>query len=314
VEFSILGEMVKMMKYTSRSYQSNQDLFETGRLLRCAYSSSKYLNACSVCRFDIWAQRRLDETASFAETDWQKQFRFWFDESGELAGATFAYENHHRHKNPDPFAIVLHPEHIRLAEPMLEWAETQASPEVEIVESNLHLLELVQARGYTRSADFMSMREKKLAGSDPEPVNLPVGYRIEVLDQSRWNAYFMALNDVFNMMDTTQAYHSLQQAPSNVHDLHLLVLSEKDKIAAFCSVWLDRENHVAEFEPVGTVPGFQKKGLGSAILASACNRLREMDCPLVKVESWSESFGANRLYSSNLLEEVGRFHSWKKAG
>ena len=228
------------MRYSIRSYQSNNDLFETGQLLRHAYARSKFLNAWSVCRFDIWAQRRLDDAASYAETDWQKQFRLWFDETGGLAGAVFAFDNHHTRKNPDLYAILLHPDHEELAEPMLDWAETQATAEVEVVENNSLLLELVQERGYIRSNDFMILREKQLAGTTLEPVNLPAGYHIEVLGYSKWNAYFAAVNAVFNMMDTAQAFRSIQQAPSNVQDLHLLVLSEKDEIAAFCSVWLDR--------------------------------------------------------------------------
>ena len=46
--------------------------------------------------------------------------------------------------------------------------------------------------------------------------------------------------------------------------------------------------------------------------AHACNRLCPMDCPRVKVESWSESAGANRLYSACGLMEYDHWYSWKK--
>jgi ribosomal protein S18 acetylase RimI-like enzyme len=81
-----------------------------------------------------------------------------------------------------------------------------------------------------------------------------------------------------------------------VPDLHFLVWSDQDEVAAFCSLWIDPVNHYAEFEPVGTVPRFQKRGLGSALLAYARNQLREKGCPLATVQSWSASEGANKLY------------------
>jgi ribosomal protein S18 acetylase RimI-like enzyme len=76
------------------------------------------------------------------------------------------------------------------------------------------------------------------------------------------------------MMDTHEAFASIQKAPSNVHDLHLNVVDEQNQIAAFCSVWLDLENNVAEFEPVGTLPQFQEQGLAAALMTDACNRAR----------------------------------------
>ena len=159
----------------------------------------------------------------------------------------------------------------------------------------------------------MVMREKPLANTPHETVSLPWGYSIRVLDESEWQHYFEAVHVVFNMLDTHEAFASIQRAPSNVHTLHLNVVNEQNQIAAFCSVWLDRENNVAEFEPVGTVPQFQKQGLAGALMAHACNRLRDMNCPQVNVESWSESVGANKLYSAGGFMEQDRLYSWRKS-
>jgi ribosomal protein S18 acetylase RimI-like enzyme len=158
----------------------------------------------------------------------------------------------------------------------------------------------------------MYFREKFLSGTNMEPVNLPAGYKIEIMKHSNWISYFIAVNAVFNMMDNVDSFRSILQGPSNVPELHLNVVSDNNEIAAFCSVWLDRENNVASFEPVGTVPQFQKMGLGAALLAHASNKLREMRCPLVTVESWSESIGANKLYSAAGMVEIDSMYNWKK--
>jgi GNAT superfamily N-acetyltransferase len=300
------------MNYTSHAYRSRDDLYDIGRLIRRAYSSDKYFNAWSFCRFDIWAQRRIADAEAFHAPEWQEGFRCWRAENGSLVAAAFAHDNHRLRKNPEQYALILDPDHRQLADEILDWAETNIAPEIEVLQSNQTLLPLVQSRGYTCSNDFMVIREKELTDTSWEPVNVAQGYSITVLDESEWQDYFCAVHEVFNMMDTVEAFSSIRRAPSNVDELHLDVINEKNEIAAFCSVWLDRDNNVAEFEPVGTVPQFQKKGLGSALLAHACNRLPEMGCRRLKVESWSESAGANKLYDACGLIEKDRLYSWKK--
>jgi GNAT superfamily N-acetyltransferase len=300
------------MKYTSHPYRSTDDLYEIGKLIRRAYSSDKYFNAWSSCRFDIWAQRRIADAEVFHAPEWQEGFRLWRAENGVLVAAAFAHDNHRLRKNPEQYAFILDPDHRQLTEELLDWTESNIAPEIEILQSNQALNQLVQSRGYICSNDFMVIREKELIDIPVEPMGLAQGYSITVLDEARWQDYFCAVHEVFNMMDTVEAFSSIRRAPSNVDELHLDAVNEKNEIAAFCSVWLDRENNVAEFEPVGTVPQFQKKGLGAALLADACNRLREMGCPRVKVESWSESVGANKLYNACGLIEKDRLYSWKK--
>jgi ribosomal protein S18 acetylase RimI-like enzyme len=295
------------MKYTARPYQSRNDLYQIGKLIRHAYARHKCF-----CRYDIWALRRLADAGSFNDHSWQEYFQLMYDDTGALVGAAFAFDNHHWHKNPEPYALVLDPDHAPLVKPLFDWAESSGMSEVEILQANTFLSDVAELRGYTRSKDFMIVREKTLANTHPERVNLPPGYSIRALHRSEWTSYFEAVQAVFNMMDTPEAFASIQQAPSSVHELHLNAVNDQDQIAAFCSVWLDRENNIAEFEPVGTVPQFQKQGLGAALIAYACNRLREMNCPKVKVESWSESVGANKLYSSCGLMEYDRLYGWKK--
>lgn len=299
------------MNYTLRSYQPEKDLYEIGRLIRRAYVRQKYFNAWSFCRYDIWSQRRIADATAFHDDLWQKNFQLVHDETGTLLGAAFAFNNHHWRNDPEPYALILDPDYPQLADVLLDWAESRGMREVEILQGNTLLMDLVQSRGYSCSSDFMVLREKPLANTPPETVNLLPGYSIRILQESEWDCYFEAVHALFNMMDTHEAFASIRQTPSNVDELHLNVLNEQNQIAAFCSVWLDRENNVAEFEPVGTLPAFQKQGLAAALIAYACNRLREMSCPQANVASWSESVGANKLYSACGFMEQDRLYSWR---
>jgi ribosomal protein S18 acetylase RimI-like enzyme len=299
------------MKYTARPYQSRNDLVEIGKLIRRAHARQTYFNAWSFCRYDIWSQRRIADAESFHDDLWQKHFQLVYDETGSLAGTAFAFNNHHWRNDPEPYALILDPEHAHLAVTLIEWAESSGMREIEVLQGNRFLTDLIQSRGYARSSDFMVMREKPLANTPQESVNLPNGYSIRVLERSEWDCYFEAVHTVFNMMDTHEAFASIQQSPSNAHDLHLNVVNEQNQIAAFCSVWLDHDNNIAEFEPVGTLPQYQKQGLAAALMACACNRLREMGCAQANVESWSESVGAHKLYSGCGFVEQDRLYSWR---
>ena len=301
------------MNYTARPYQSKDNLYQIGKLIRRAYAKHKHFNAWSFCRFDIWSQRRIADTESFDDPSWQEYFQLLYDKNGTLVGAAFASDNHHWRKNPEPYTLLLDPDHPSLATTLLDWAEANGMCEVEILQGNPFLKDLVESRGYTRSNDSMIMREKPLASTLCETVKLPPGYSISILHESEWLSYFKAVHSVFNMMDTPEAFASIKRAPSNIDELHLNIVNDQNQIAAFCSVWLDRQNNVAEFEPVGTVSQFQKQGLAAALLAYACNRLREMKCSQVNVESWSESVGANKLYSACGLMEQDRLYGWNKS-
>ena len=300
-----------MTRIHERLCQTASDLFRIGSLIRRVYAQAPNWNTWSFARFDIWAQRRIADERAFGKTDWHRHVALW-ETGGDLAGAVLI----------DPregASLIGDPDQRGLIQPMLDWAEACRRADwppdkpfiVEAMESNTFTQEHLQARGYSRRAEHMIYREKPLGAARPEPVTLPPGFAIRILESPQgWLQYFDAVNAVFKFTVTVEAFEYVLQAPSAVHDLHLNVMSEQGELAAFCSMWIDHQNNFAEFEPVGTVPTFQKRGLASALLAEASNRLRAMGCPRVTVFSWSESVGANRLYEGAGLEVKDRVRNW----
>jgi ribosomal protein S18 acetylase RimI-like enzyme len=185
---------------------------------------------------------------------------------------------------------------------------------IEAMESNVVRCDLMKVRGYTLYPGYFIHRHKPLDPNEIEPVNLPPGFSIKPLetDEDR-RLYPIAVQSVFNRSATVEQDEFLKQALSYVPELNLLVWSDQNEIAAFCTVWIDPVNHTAEFEPVGTAPSFQKRGLGSALLAYGHNRLRQMGCPLATVQSWSTSEGANKLYQAAGLLPKDHQLNWVKA-
>ena len=279
-----------------RPYQRRVDLLNIGQLIRGAYAIAPNWNTYSFARFDIWAQRRIGDEVLSNEIGWQADLRLWETGDGVLVGAVF-FES-------DRDAMLIgHPDWPELIEPMLDYAEARyvekgsAEPlMIEAMESNAARCQLLARRGYELYPGYFIHRHKPLDPNELEPVNLPPGYTIAQLTRGDLPQYLQAVFAVFGRSGTVESDPFLSQAPSYVPELDLMVMSDCHEVAAFCTVWVDPVNHYAEFEPVGTVPCFQKRGLGSALLAYACNRLREKGCPLVTVQSWNESVGANQLY------------------
>ncbi len=284
------------MSLQHRPYQRRIDLLSIGQLIRGAYAIAPNWNTYSFARFDIWAQRRIGDEVVLNRVDWQSDFRLWETGDGLLVGAVF-FES-------DRDAVLIgHPNWPDLIEPMLEYAEaqyqTKGSTEplmIEAMESNVVRCELLKSRGYELYPGYFIHRHKPLDPAVIEPVNLPSGYTIKLLTREDLPQYLRAVFAVFGRSGTVESDPFLAQAPSYVPELDLMVMSDKNEVAAFCTVWVDPVNHYAEFEPVGTVPSFQTRGLGSALLAYAHNQVRSLGCPLATVQSWSTSEGANKLY------------------
>jgi GNAT superfamily N-acetyltransferase len=283
-----------------------------GNLLRRVYAVQPNWNTYSFARFDIWEQRRLADVALFNNTDWQQDIQLWED-NGDLLGAVFF-------ESPTDAALISDPAYPERDVLLLDWAEMRYREKgsdqplmVEALESNTTRCDLMQAHGYTLFPDYFIHRHKPLDPHEIEPVNLPPGFSIkrnETAEDDRLCR--LAGLEVFKRGGTAEQDEFLKQAPSYVEDLHLLVWSDQHEVAAFCSLWIDPANHYAEFEPVGTVPRFQKRGLGSALLAYAHNRLREKGCPLATVQSWSASEGANKLYQAAGLRPKDNQLNWIK--
>jgi GNAT superfamily N-acetyltransferase len=303
----------KIMTTTQRPYHSSADLRAMGNLLRRAYAAQPNWNTYSFARFDIWMQRRLADEVLFDKSDWQPDFQLW-ESDGNLIGAVFF-------ESPSDAVLISDPAYPDLVGVMLDRAEARYREKgsdqplmIEAMESNTERCDLLRARGYTLFPAYFIHRHKPLDPKDIERVNLPPGFSIKPIEtEEDRRLYPLAVQSVFNRSATVEQDEFLKQAPSYTPDLHLVIWSEQREIAAFCTAWIDPANHYAEFEPVGTVPRFQKRGLGSALLAYAHNRLREKGCPLATVQSWSASEGANKLYQAAGLLPQDRQLNWVRS-
>ena len=99
---------------------------------------------------------------------------------------------------------------------------------------------------------------------------------------------------------------------SGVYDPELDIVAESPdgQIAAFCIVWLDPVNRVGNFEPVGTHPDFQRRGLGKAVMSEALLRLQTRGMAGAIVATHEDNQPAVQLYQSmgfRQMDRLGRY-------
>ena len=89
--------------------------------------------------------------------------------------------------------------------------------------------------------------------------------------------------------------------------LDLVALTPNDKLGAFGTVWYDDVTRTGSFEPVGTTPEHQRKGLDKVVITEALRRLKHMRVLYATVGSYSPpTLDSSVMSPDDLLLSVGR--------
>jgi mycothiol synthase len=184
---------------------------------------------------------------------------------------------------------------------------------------------LFTERGYTParfSAEHMRYRFISTtlnAGlSQPIPDSAPpAGYTVRALgDESELPARSWLSWKVFHPDEPDEKYQgwewyrNVQRIPIYRRDLDILAVAPDGELAAFCTVWFDDITRTAVFEPVGTHPRHQKRGLGKAVMSEGLRRAQRLGATLATVSSYSK--GAHALYESMGFTNVDILEPWIK--
>ncbi len=92
--------------------------------------------------------------------------------------------------------------------------------------------------------------------------------------------------------------HLMANAPGYEADLDNIAVREDGTVGAAALVWVDDVNRIGEFEPVGTRPEFQRRGLGRAVMLRGLAKLRERGMRTACVGTNATNVAAIGLYES----------------
>jgi GNAT superfamily N-acetyltransferase len=217
--------------------------------------------------------------------------RLWFS-GGALVAWGWAYLPHQVRRSDGSvqdvtrayLAYQVHPGHAALVDEVIGWYDAVAAGIERTVmpcATDEFALKRWAAHGYQTdpaslgdTGSWTQLNERDLTEIE-QPV-LPDGFRFRTADEAGPEAAVQAHLDAWAPSTyTAEGYEGVRRTAPYRGDLHVLVEAPDGTMAASTIMWLDEASKTAEFEPVGTHPGYRRQGLGTAMLLHGMHLARE---------------------------------------
>jgi GNAT superfamily N-acetyltransferase len=306
------------MKPTMRNYQGEADYWRIREFLReVTLLNDRHEYSWSLLRWDYWRyhvnmnifHQELEEVVTLWEADGQIVAMLNPDSPGEAF-----FQVHPTYRDTDLFCAMLDAAEAKLpnhredgSKHLLVWVN----------ETDMLFKNILTQCGFIRSKyQAEHMRHRLLTQPVPDSV-APAGYTVRALgDESElparswlsWKAFHPDEPD--EKYEGWEWYMNVQRVPLYNRDLDIVAVASDGELAAFCTVWVDNVTHTAVFEPVGTHPEHQKRGLGKAVMSEGLRRAQKLGATLASVSSYSP--GAHALYESMGFTEYDLLEPWIK--
>lgn len=306
------------MKLMRRKYQTEDDNWLIRSFLRELYMlHGRREVGWPVYRWDYW---RWHVNKNIFRFDLSAAVFLWEAVDGRLAAMVHP-------DGPGEAFLQVHPawrstdlEVAMMAVAETQFAVTQADGRQRLViwahQEDALRQDLLQRRGYVKGEHPEFQRRRCLDAPIPD-FQPPAGYSLRALgDESEhparswlsWKAFHPDVPD--ERYQGWAWYRNVQRAPLYRRDLDLVAVAPDGELAAFCTLWFDDVTRTAAFEPVGTHPAHQRRGLGKALMAEGLRRVHDLGATLCTVGSYSEAAGA--LYASLGFAEYDLSTPWMK--
>jgi ribosomal protein S18 acetylase RimI-like enzyme len=95
-------------------------------------------------------------------------------------------------------------------------------------------------------------------------------------------------------------------------DHDIVAVAQDGQVGAFGIIWPDAGSLVGLFEPVGTHPNFQRKGLGRAVMQEGLRRLQSCGMKQAIVSTYEDNPTAIKFYESLGFQVVFHLGTYEK--
>lgn len=298
------------MTLTHRPFRDASDVERMKRVLTSARAAAPYSSYLHVGDLD-W---RLYGPHGFPLSD---IVQLW-EVDGEVAGflllgaAGFDYQ------------VMPHRRATRLEHEILEWGQRatlrwrrghglDASCEVEAFADDRQRVALLEELGYRRSEAASMLFARSLEVGIAEP-RAPEGWEVRGLQDTDIDSRATAQAEAFapGSKTTPETWrHLVANARGYDPELDGVAVAPDGTVASAAVAWLDTQNKTGEFEPVGTRPAYQRKGLARAVLLRGLRLMRERGMDTAIVYTNTTNVAASALYRSVGFEIRNRFDVYK---
>ncbi|NUR73146.1 MAG: GNAT family N-acetyltransferase [Hamadaea sp.] len=171
---------------------------------------------------------------------------------------------------------------------------------------------LLSELGFERFRTWDTVNSLSLSSAEAAPAEVE-GFEIRPAVYADAKALAVAHNGAFGDDWTGESYRAEVMDKPGYDPAHEIVAVTPDgKIAAFCVYWNDPLNKLGHFEPVGTHPDYQRRGLGKAVMAYALREMAADGMSNVTVNHNAENSAAAALYASLGFAPVGSTSGYRR--
>jgi mycothiol synthase len=307
------------MAYTMHSFQDEDDYWRIRDFLRQVFLlNGRRELSWQAYRFEYW---RWHGIANLGQGPLEEGVFLWQTAEGRLAAVLNREGRGHAYLQVHPALRTpeLEEEMVKVAEAHLAMPGPDGGRKLHVwVNAQDDLRQaIVTRRGYAKGEWPEYQRRRSLQAPIPEAPP-PPGYTVRALGDGaelleRCYASGLAFHPgeiryaIENREDVTW-YRNIQNAPLYRRDLDMVAIAPDGAVASFCTVWFDDVTRTGAFEPVGTVPAHQRRGLGKAVMCEGLRRLRRMGATLAFVGSYEPP--AHALYASVGFTEYDVSEPW----
>ncbi len=275
---------------------------------------------------DCWLPARWEYAEHFVNPlfvemgfeSWEGAIKIWEEENRIVAIA-------HIEDTCNTF-FQIRPGYEYLHTEMLAWSEenyalpTEDGKHKRIViwskESDTALNDLLTERGYKKAGACNYLNLQTIDTEKEYEPQVAEGFIVRSMAENidlckRYNVINQAFNPSAEYkVEAPKSFFRMIDAPMYRPDLDIVTEFKDGSLASACVVWYDEENKIGMFEPVGTHPDYQRKGLGQVVLIEGLKRLQKIGAK----KAYVESFGDERyaFYESAGFKAYDQDYPWEK--
>ena len=298
---------LKAGRFASRTFDSEADYTAMRRLLVEILARTGLPVYATIGNLDWWRVAEDDPRAIY-------QTHLWFD-GDRLVAFAWPIEGQ--------VDILIHPDYPQLHDAALAWseryfaahaAEGAVAPWVAwAFTGDAARIAALERRGYRRTERGLVLYTQPVPDPAPEPV-LPDGYTIRAVQglaevEKRVAVQRAAFESTWM---TAERHARVRNSPTYRPELDLVAVAPGGEFAAFALLWFDEANRLGIFEPVGVAVGYQRRGLGRAVMAEGLRRLAAAGTRVAGVETGIEHQAARRLYEASGFSLLDIDYEWAR--
>ncbi len=308
------------MKFIKRRYQSEDDYWRIRAFLgEVTLLNQGHMFSWPIMRWDYWCFHGI---LNLGDGSLERDVTIWETAEDQIVAVLNREEAGHAFLQVHPAYKTekLEEEMITCAEENLVNTQYRGGPRLWVWSDSEDSQKqaILQIRGYQ---PFLAWSESQWVRDLAQPIpELRVcdGYTIRKLNNATdlpsrcwasWRAFHSNEPDEKYDPDCSW-YLNIQRAPMYRPELDLVAMASSGEVVAFTTVWFEEATQCGYFEPVGTVPEHQRRGLARCLLLEGMQRLRSLGATKVIVSGYNPP--ANALYKSVLGPVFDTSIPWEK--